>query len=74
MRAPWSSLTLSIWGACSMYFMAHIYKDKYMVQDFMSLLKENKMMSIHFMVLKMEACTSVVNQDQAFEAGFSNEG
>jgi hypothetical protein len=22
---------------------------------------------------KLEACTSVVNQDQAFEAGFSNE-
>jgi hypothetical protein len=54
--------------------MAHVYKDKYMVQDFMSLLKENKMMGIHFMVLKMEACISVVNQDQAFEAGFSNEG
>jgi N-acetyl-anhydromuramyl-L-alanine amidase AmpD len=57
-----------------MYFVAHIYKDKYMVQDFMSLLKENKMMSIHFMVLKMEACISIVNHDQAFEAGFSNEG
>jgi hypothetical protein len=56
-----------------MYFMAHIYIDKYMVQDFMSSLKENKMMSILFMVLKMEACISVVNQDQAFEAGFSNE-
>jgi hypothetical protein len=39
----------------------------------MSLLKENKMMSVHTMVLKMEACISVVNQDQAFEAGFSNE-
>jgi hypothetical protein len=25
------------------------------------------------MVLKLEACTSVVNQDQAFEVGFSNE-
>jgi hypothetical protein len=46
----------------------------YMVQDFMSLLKENKMMSVHTMVLKMEACTFVVNQDQTFEAGFSNEG
>jgi hypothetical protein len=57
-----------------MYFMAHIYKDKYMVQDFMSLSKENKMMSVHTVVLKMEACISVVNQDQAFEAGFSNEG
>jgi hypothetical protein len=57
-----------------MYFMAHIYKDKYMVQDFMSLSRENKMMSVHTMVLKMEACISVVNQDQAFEVGFSNEG
>jgi hypothetical protein len=57
-----------------MYSMAHIYKDKHIVQDFMSLLKENNMMSILFMVLKMEACISVVNQDQAFEAGFSNEG
>jgi hypothetical protein len=47
-----------------------LYKDKYMVQDFMSLLKENKMMSIHTMVLKLEACISVVNQDQAFEAWF----
>jgi hypothetical protein len=55
--------------------MAHIYKDKYMMQYFMSLLKESKMMSIHTMVLKkLEACISVVNQDQAFEAGFSNEG
>jgi hypothetical protein len=23
---------------------------------------------------KLEACTLIVNQDQAFEAGFSNEG
>jgi hypothetical protein len=56
-----------------MYIMAHIDKDKYMVQDFMSLLKENKIMSVHTMALKLEACISVVNQDQAFEAGFSNE-
>jgi hypothetical protein len=53
--------------------MAHIYKDKYMVQDFMSLLKENKMMSVHTMVLKLEAFISVVNQDLAFEEVFSNE-
>jgi hypothetical protein len=53
--------------------MAHIDKDKYMMQDFMSLLKENKMMSVHTMLLKLEACISVVNQDQAFGAGFSNE-
>jgi hypothetical protein len=57
-----------------MNISAHIFKDLYMVQDFMSLLKENKMMSVHTMVLKMEACTFVVNQDQTFEAGFSNEG
>jgi hypothetical protein len=37
-------------------------------------LKENKMISIHTMVLKMEAYTFLVNQDQTFEAGFSNEG
>jgi hypothetical protein len=53
--------------------MAHIFKDKYTVQDFMSLLKGNKMMNVHTMVLKMEACISVVNQDLAFEAVFSNE-
>jgi N-acetyl-gamma-glutamylphosphate reductase len=57
-----------------MYFMAHIYKDKYMAQDFIRLLKENKMMSVHTMVLKLEACIFVVNQDQTFEAGVSNEG
>jgi transposase len=50
--------------------MAHIYKDKYMVQDFIRLLKENKMMSVYTMVLKLEACISVVNQDQAFGARF----
>jgi hypothetical protein len=41
-----------------------------MVQDFMRLLKGNKMMSVHTMVLNFEACISVVNQDQAFEARF----
>jgi hypothetical protein len=30
--------------------MAHIDKDKYVVQDFMSLLKENKTMSVHTLV------------------------
>jgi hypothetical protein len=53
-----------------MNISAHIFKDKYMVQVFMSLLKENKMISVHAMVLKLEACISVVNQDQAFEARF----
>jgi hypothetical protein len=41
-----------------------------MVQDFIRLLKENKMMSVHTMILKFEACISIVNQDQAFEARF----
>jgi hypothetical protein len=36
-------------------------------------LKGNKMMNVHTMVLKMEACISVVHQDLAFEAVFSNE-
>jgi hypothetical protein len=48
----------------------HIYKDKYMVQDFIRLLEENKMMRVHNVVLKLEACISVVNQDQAFGARF----
>jgi hypothetical protein len=56
-----------------MNIVAHIDKDKNVVQDFMSLLEENKIINVHTMVLKLEACTSVVNQDQAFEAGFSNE-
>jgi hypothetical protein len=30
--------------------LAHIDKDKYAVQDFMSLLKKDKMMSVHTMV------------------------
>jgi hypothetical protein len=33
------------------YYMAHIDKEKYMVQDFMCLLKENIIMSVHTMVL-----------------------
>jgi hypothetical protein len=56
------------------YYMAHIDKDTYMVQDFMWLLKENKIMKCRHYGSKFEACTFVVNQDQAFEVGFSNEG
>jgi hypothetical protein len=33
------------------YYMAHIDKDKYMVQDFMCLLKENIIMNVHTIVL-----------------------
>jgi hypothetical protein len=35
----------------------------------MHLLKENTKMSVHY-VSNLEACTFVVNQDQAFEVGF----
>jgi hypothetical protein len=34
-----------------MNIVAHIDKDKYVAQDFMSLLEENKIMSKHTMVL-----------------------
>jgi hypothetical protein len=33
------------------YYMAHIDKDKYMVQVFMCVLKENIRLSVHTMVL-----------------------
>jgi hypothetical protein len=33
-----------------MNIMTHVDKDKYMVQDFMCLLKENIIMSVHTMV------------------------
>jgi hypothetical protein len=57
-----------------MNIMAHIDKDKYMVQDFMCLLKEEHNNECTHYGSNLEACTSIVNQDQAFEAGFSNEG
>jgi hypothetical protein len=39
--------------------MAHIDKDKYVVQDFMSLLEENKIMSVHTMVLNWKLAHSL---------------
>jgi hypothetical protein len=36
----------------------------------MSLLKKDKMMNVHTHGSKLEASTSIVNQDQAFGAGF----
>jgi hypothetical protein len=39
--------------------MAHIDKDKYVVRDFMSLLKENKIMSVHTMVLSWKLAHSL---------------
>jgi hypothetical protein len=40
--------------------MAHIDKDKYVVQDFMSLLEENKIMSVHTMVLNWKLAHSLL--------------
>jgi hypothetical protein len=39
--------------------MAHIDKDKYMVQGFMCLLKENIRMSVHTMVLNWKLARSL---------------
>jgi hypothetical protein len=39
--------------------MAHIDKDKNAVQDFMSLLEENKIMSVHSMVLNWKLAHSL---------------
>jgi hypothetical protein len=52
-----------------MYIMAHIYKDKYGAR-LHEVIEKNKTMSVHTMVLKLEACIFVVNQDQAFGARF----
>jgi hypothetical protein len=39
--------------------MAHIDKDKHIVQDFMCLLKENMIMSVHSMVLNWKLAHSL---------------
>jgi hypothetical protein len=56
-----------------MYIMAHIEKDKYVVQDFMKFIEREQNNECTHYGSKLEACTSVVNEDQTFEAGFSNE-
>jgi hypothetical protein len=55
------------------YFGSHFQRQVYCAR-LHEFIERKKMMSVHTMVLKLEACISVVNQDQAFEAGFSNEG
>jgi hypothetical protein len=44
------------------------------VQGFMCLFERGHMDECTHYGSHLEACTFVVNQDQAFEAGFSNEG
>jgi hypothetical protein len=55
------------------YNTGYIDTDKYMVQVHVFIEREHNNKCTHY-GSKLEACTSVVNQDQAFEAGFSNEG
>jgi hypothetical protein len=57
-----------------MYIMAHIDKDKYAMQDFMSLLKKGQNDECTHYGSKLEACTSIVNQDQASGASFQMKG
>jgi hypothetical protein len=53
--------------------MAHTDKDKYVVQDFMSLLKENKLMSVHTMVLNWKLAHLLSIKIKHLKQGFSNE-
>jgi hypothetical protein len=54
--------------------MAHIDKDKYMVQDFMSLLTENKIMSVHTMVLNWKLPHSLSIKIKHLKQGFQMKG
>jgi hypothetical protein len=56
------------------YYMAHLDKDKiYVARLHVFIEKEHNNECTHY-GSKLEACASVVNQDQAFEVGFSNGG
>jgi hypothetical protein len=57
-----------------MYIMAHIDKDKYVVQDFMSLLKKDKMMSVHTMVLNWKLAYPLSIKIKHLEQGFQMKG
>jgi hypothetical protein len=50
--------------------MAHIDKDKNVVQDFMSLLEENKIMSVHTMVLNWKLAHSLSIKIKHLKRGF----
>jgi hypothetical protein len=50
--------------------MAQIDKDKYMVQDFMCLLKENTIMSVHTMVLNWKLAHSLSIQIKHLKRDF----
>jgi hypothetical protein len=50
--------------------MAHIDKDKYVVQILHEFIEKGQNDECTHHGSKLEACTSIVNQDQAFGAGF----
>jgi hypothetical protein len=54
--------------------MAHIDKDKYMVQDFMSSLKDNKIMSVHTMVLNWKLAHSLSIKIKHLKKGLQMKG
>jgi hypothetical protein len=50
--------------------MAHIDKHKYVVRDFMSLLKENKIIIVHTMVLNWKLAHSLSIKIKHLKRGF----
>jgi hypothetical protein len=50
--------------------VAHIDKDKHVVQDFMCLLKENMIMSVHTMVLNWNLAHSLSIKIKHLKRGF----
>jgi hypothetical protein len=55
------------------YYGSHD-KDKYVVQDFMSLLKENKIMSVHTMVLNWKFAHPLSIKIKHLKQGFQMKG
>jgi hypothetical protein len=53
-----------------MDIVAHIDKDKHVVQDFMCLLKENMIMSVHTMVLNWNLAHSLSIKIKHLKRGF----
>jgi hypothetical protein len=57
-----------------MYITARIDKGKYAVQDFTSLLKKDKMMSVHTMVLNWKLAHPLSIKIKHLEQGFQMKG
>jgi hypothetical protein len=54
--------------------MAHIDNNKYMMQDFMCLLEENIIISVHTMVLNWKLAHLLAIKIKHLKRFFSNEG